>query len=111
MHPDNLKDPEDIKSFYETYTARFEGTWAEDQFRLWNNYYIWASKFYGKDSEICIDILTRTTKRLKNESSLYESMRFVVTWITYASHVNRPLDVYKFMEENKIGTTINLIFK
>ena len=26
IHPDNLKDAEAIKSFYETYTARFEGT-------------------------------------------------------------------------------------
>ena len=106
-HPEAMTDPKEIKQFYETFTAKFEGTAVEDQLELWNNYARWASGKYGDDSEILFDIISRITYKFRFENLLYNSTRLVNFFAKYSKKVNKPLDVYKFMEEYKIG---NLYF-
>lgn len=50
-HPDEMTDPLSIEEFYETFIAKEETSSPNIKLKLWNNYYNWAKKEFGKDSK------------------------------------------------------------
>lgn len=45
------------------------------------------------------------TRKLRDEEALYNRSLYVKFWLLYAKGVNYPFDIYKCMEEHKIGET------
>jgi checkpoint serine/threonine-protein kinase len=87
---------------------------ADDPLALYDRFVKWIFDEYPREhlaSSGLIELLEEATRRYKDDSSYKSDLRYLKLWTLYASLVDKPSAVYKFILTNGIGTAYALLFE
>ena len=87
---------------------------ADDPLELYDRFVKWIFDKYPREhfaSSGLIELLEEATRRYKDDSSYKSDLRYFKLWTLYASLVDKPSVVYKFVLTNGIGTVYALLFE
>jgi len=87
---------------------------ADDPLALYDRFVKWIFDKYPREhlaSSGLIEQLEEATRRYKDDSSYKSDLRYLKLWMLYASLVDKPSVVYKFILTNGIGTVYALLFE
>lgn len=87
---------------------------ADDPLALYDRFVKWIFAEYPREhlaSSGLIELLEEATRRYKSDSSYKSDLRYLKLWTLYASLVDKPSVVYKFILTNGIGTVYALLFE
>ncbi|KAI9512103.1 hypothetical protein F5148DRAFT_1373397 [Russula earlei] len=87
---------------------------ADDPLALYDSFVKWIFDEYPREhlaSSGLIELLEEATRRYMNDSSYKSDLRYLKLWTLYASLVDKPSVVYKFILTNGIGTVYALLFE
>ena len=87
---------------------------AEDPLALYDRFVKWIFDEYPREhlaSSVLVELLEEATRRYKDDSSYKSDLRYLKLWTLYASLVDKPSVVYKFILTNGIGTVYALLFE
>jgi checkpoint serine/threonine-protein kinase len=87
---------------------------ADDPLALYDRFVKWIFDEYPHEhlaSSGLIELLEEATRRYKDDSSYKSDLRYLKLWALYASLVDKPSVVYKFILTNGIGTVYALLFE
>ena len=87
---------------------------ADDPLALYDRFVKWIFDEYPREhlaSSGLIELLEEATRRYKDDSSYKSDLRYLKLWTLYASLVDKPSVVYKFILTNGIGTVYALLFE
>ena len=87
---------------------------ADDPLALYDSFVKWIFAEYPREhlaSSGLIELLEEATRRYKSDSSYKSDLRYLKLWTLYASLVDKPSVVYKFILTNGIGTVYALLFE
>ena len=87
---------------------------ADDPLALYDRFVKWIFDEYPREhlaSSGLIEQLEEATRRYKDDSSYKSDLRYLKLWTLYASLVDKPSVVYKFILTNGIGTVYALLFE
>ena len=87
---------------------------AEDSLALYDRFVKWIFDEYPREhlaSSGLVVLLEEATRRYKDDSSYKSDLRYLKLWTLYASLVDKPSVVYKFILTNGIGTVYALLFE
>jgi checkpoint serine/threonine-protein kinase len=87
---------------------------ADDPLALYDSFVKWIFAEYPREhlaSSGLIELLEEATRRYKGDSSYKSDLRYLKLWRLYASLVDKPSVVYKFILTNGIGTVYALLFE
>jgi checkpoint serine/threonine-protein kinase len=87
---------------------------ADDPLALYDRFVKWIFDEYPHEhlaSSGLIELLEEATRRYKDDSSYKSDLRYLKLWTLYASLVDKPSVVYKFILTNGIGTVYALLFE
>lgn len=87
---------------------------ADDPLALYDRFVNWIFDEYPREhlaSSGLIELLEEATRRYKDDSSYKSDLRYLKLWTLYASLVDKPSVVYKFILTNGIGTVYALLFE
>ncbi|KAG9268157.1 mitotic checkpoint serine/threonine-protein kinase BUB1 beta [Astyanax mexicanus] len=91
------------KQAYETELRMYDG---DDPLDVWDRYIKWTEQNYpqgGKESSFSI-LLERVVMKFTEEKKYHNDARYVDLWIRFAEGCSDPLDVYRYMQSQGIGT-------
>jgi checkpoint serine/threonine-protein kinase len=81
---------------------------------LYDRFVKWIFDNYPSEhlaSSGLIELLEEATRRYKDDSSYKGDLRYLKLWTLYASLVDKPSVVFKFILTNGIGTVYALLFE
>ncbi|KAF9432380.1 hypothetical protein BGZ76_010890 [Entomortierella beljakovae] len=87
-----------------------------DPMDIYMRYVSWTIESYpqggaqGHDSRL-VSILEQAIERFKDEERYKNDPRFVKLFVLYSEKVELPIDVFNFMETNKIGCEISMYYE
>jgi checkpoint serine/threonine-protein kinase len=87
---------------------------ADDPLALYDGFVKWIFAEYPREhlaSSGLMELLEEATRRYKDDSSYKSDLRYLKLWTLYASLVDKPSVVYKFILTNGIGTVYALLFE
>ncbi|KAH9051945.1 Mad3/BUB1 homology region 1-domain-containing protein [Lactarius vividus] len=87
---------------------------ADDPLELYDRFVKWIFDNYPSEhfaSSGLIELLEEATRRYKDDSSYKGDLRYLKLWTLYASLVDKPSIVFKFILTNGIGTVYALLFE
>ena len=87
---------------------------ADDPLALYDRFVKWIFDEYPREhlaSSGLVVLLEEATRRYKDDSSYKSDLRYLKLWTLYASLVDKPSVVYKFILTNGIGTVYALLFE
>ncbi|KAH9994849.1 Mad3/BUB1 homology region 1-domain-containing protein [Russula vinacea] len=87
---------------------------ADDPLALYDCFVKWIFDEYPREhltSSGLVELLEEATRRYKDDSSYKSDLRYLKLWTLYASLVDKPSVVYKFILTNGIGTVYALLFE
>ncbi|KAH9178210.1 hypothetical protein EDB89DRAFT_1154819 [Lactarius sanguifluus] len=87
---------------------------ADDPLELYDRFVKWIFDNYPSEhfaSSGLIELLEEATRRYKDDSSYKGDLRYLKLWTLYASLVDKPSVVFKFILTNGIGTVYALLFE
>jgi checkpoint serine/threonine-protein kinase len=87
---------------------------ADDPLALYDNFVKWIFNEFPREhlpSSGLVELLEEATRRYKDDSSYKSDLRYLKLWTLYASLVDKPSVVYKFILTNGIGTVYALLFE
>jgi Mad3/BUB1 homology region 1 len=87
---------------------------ADDPLELYDRFVKWIFDKYPREhvaSSGLLELLEEATRRYKDDSSYKSDLRYLKLWTLYASLVDKPSMVYKFILTNGIGTVYALLFE
>ena len=87
---------------------------ADDPLALYDCFVKWIFDEYPREhlaSSGLVVLLEEATRRYKDDSSYKSDLRYLKLWTLYASLVDKPSVVYKFILTNGIGTVYALLFE
>ena len=87
---------------------------ADDPLALYDCFVKWIFDEYPREhlaSSVLVELLEEATRRYKDDSSYKSDLRYLKLWTLYASLVDKPSVVYKFILTNGIGTVYALLFE
>ena len=87
---------------------------ADDPLALYDRFVKWIFDEYPREhlaSSGLVELLEEATRRYKDDSSYKSDLRYLKLWTLYASLVDKPSVVYKFILTNGIGTVYALLFE
>ncbi|KAF5893676.1 mitotic checkpoint serine/threonine-protein kinase BUB1 beta, partial [Clarias magur] len=91
------------KQAYELELRMYDG---DDPLDVWDRYMKWIEQTYpqgGKESGLTI-LLERAVMKFTEEKKYYNDSRYIDLWIKFAENSSDPLDVYRYMQAQGIGT-------
>jgi checkpoint serine/threonine-protein kinase len=87
---------------------------ADDPLALYDRFVKWIFDEYPREhlaSSGLVELLEEATRRYKDDSSYKGDLRYLKLWTLYASLVDKPSVVYKFILTNGIGTVYALLYE
>ena len=87
---------------------------ADDPLALYDCFVKWIFDEYPREhlaSSVLVELLEEATRRYKDDFSYKSDLRYLKLWTLYASLVDKPSVVYKFILTNGIGTVYALLFE
>ena len=87
---------------------------ADDPLALYDCFVKWIFDEYPREhlaSSGLVELLEEATRRYKDDFSYKSDLRYLKLWTLYASLVDKPSVVYKFILTNGIGTVYALLFE
>jgi len=87
---------------------------ADDPLALYDQFVKWAFDKYPPEyigSSGLLETLEEVTRRFKNDQSYKGDLRYLKMWSLYASLVDRPSVVFKFILANGIGTVYAQLYE
>jgi|SRR5712671_446983 len=87
---------------------------ADDPLALYDRFVKWIFDEYPREhlaSSGLVELLEEATRRYKEDSSYKSDLRYLKLWTLYASLVDKPSVVYKFIITTGIGTVYALLFE
>lgn len=91
------------KQAFESELRIYDG---EDPLDVWDRYIKWTEQTFpqgGKESNLNV-LLERAVMRFTEENKYHNDVRYVDLWIKFAEHCHEPLDIYRYMQAQGIGT-------
>lgn len=91
------------KQAYELELRLYNG---DDPLDVWDRYIKWVEQTYpqgGKESSLTV-LLERAVMKFTEEKKYYNDPRYVELWIKFTHSCSDPLDVYRYMQAQGIGT-------
>ncbi|KAI4875149.1 hypothetical protein NFI96_013023 [Prochilodus magdalenae] len=91
------------KQAYETELRMYDG---DDPLDVWDRYIKWTEQNYpqgGKESNLNV-LLERVVMKFTEEKKYHNDARYVALWIKFAEDCSDPLDVFRYMQAQGIGT-------
>ncbi|KAF7704164.1 mitotic checkpoint serine/threonine-protein kinase BUB1 beta [Silurus meridionalis] len=91
------------KQAYELELRMYDG---DDPLDVWDRYIKWIEQTYpqgGKDSGLAV-LLERAVMKFTEEKKYHNDFRYVDLWIKFTENCSDPLDVYRYMQAQGIGT-------
>ncbi|KAI5610731.1 mitotic checkpoint serine/threonine-protein kinase BUB1 beta [Silurus asotus] len=91
------------KQAYELELRMYDG---DDPLDVWDRYIKWIEQTYpqgGKDSGLTV-LLERAVMKFTEEKKYHNDFRYVDLWIKFTESCSDPLDVYRYMQAQGIGT-------
>ncbi|KAK1793395.1 hypothetical protein P4O66_011774, partial [Electrophorus voltai] len=79
---------------------------GDDPLDVWYRYIKWTEQTYpqgGKDSSLTI-LLERAVMKFTEEKRYHNDVRYIDLWIRFAEGCSDPLDIYRYMQAQGIGT-------
>jgi checkpoint serine/threonine-protein kinase len=87
---------------------------ADDPLELYDRFVKWIFDKYPREhfaSSGLVELLEEATRRYNGDPSYKSDLRYLKLWTLYASLVDKPSAVYKFILTNGIGTVYALLFE
>ncbi|SRR6266404_5968468 len=87
---------------------------ADDPLNLYDGFVKWVFDNYPSEhlaSSGLIELLEEATRRYKDDLSYKGDIRYLKLWTLYASLVDKPSVVFRFILTNGIGTAYALLFE
>ncbi|KAI7804348.1 mitotic checkpoint serine/threonine-protein kinase BUB1 beta [Triplophysa rosa] len=91
------------KQAFESELRLYEG---DDPLDVWVRYIKWTKQTYpqgGKESNLSV-LLQRAVRRFTDDKKYQDDIRYVELWIEFAEGCSDPMDIYRFMQAQGIGT-------
>ncbi|KAK2843213.1 hypothetical protein Q7C36_011428 [Tachysurus vachellii] len=91
------------KQAYELELRMYDG---DDPLDVWDRYIKWTEQTYpqgGKESGLSI-LLERAVMKFTEEKKYHNDPRYVDLWIKFTESCTDPLDIYRYMQAQGIGT-------
>ncbi|XP_065111182.1 mitotic checkpoint serine/threonine-protein kinase BUB1 beta [Paramisgurnus dabryanus] len=91
------------KQAFESELRLYDG---EDPLDVWVRYIKWTQQTYpqgGKESNFSV-LLERAVMRFTDDKKYHNDIRYVELWIEFAEGCSDPMDVYRYMQAQGIGT-------
>lgn len=91
------------KQAYELELRMYDG---DDPLDVWDRYIKWVEQTYpqgGKESSLTV-LLERAVMKFTEEKKYYNDPRYVDLWLKFTQSCSDPLDVYRYMQAQGIGT-------
>ncbi|KAM9842784.1 mitotic checkpoint serine/threonine-protein kinase BUB1 beta [Aulostomus maculatus] len=89
---------------FESELRMYEG---DDPLDVWDRYIKWTQQTFpqgGKESSLTT-LLERVVTRFTEETRYHNDPRYVDFWIKFAGNCPDPMDIYRYMQGQGIGTT------
>ncbi|XP_023258484.1 mitotic checkpoint serine/threonine-protein kinase BUB1 beta [Seriola lalandi dorsalis] len=89
---------------FESELRMYEG---DDPLDVWDRYIKWTEQTFpqgGKESNLNT-LLERVATRFTEEKKYHNDPRYVDLWIKFAETCPEPLDIYRYMQAQRIGVT------
>ncbi|KAF2075951.1 hypothetical protein CYY_002754 [Polysphondylium violaceum] len=104
------EDLEKEKEKYETLIKEYTG---DDPMDLWLKYVKWVQQSYpgGNMKTELIKILERCTKLFYSYEKYKNDHRYLRIWITYADMCRDPVEIFAFLENRGIGSSLSLLYE
>lgn len=91
------------KQAFESELRLYDG---DDPLDVWVRYIKWTKQTYpqgGKESNLSV-LLERAVTRFTADKKYHNDVRYVELWIEFAEGCSDPMDVYRYMQAQGIGT-------
>ncbi|MCJ8737040.1 hypothetical protein PDJAM_G00019180 [Pangasius djambal] len=91
------------KQAYELELRMYDG---DDPLDVWDRYIKWIEQTYpqgGKESGLTV-LLERAVMKFTEEKKYHNDSRYVDLWIKFTESCSDPLDIYRYMQAQGIGT-------
>ncbi|NXY86164.1 BUB1B kinase, partial [Alcedo cyanopectus] len=85
---------------------------GDDPLDVWDRYIRWTEQTFpqgGKDGNLAA-ILERAVKALNEQRRYYRDPRYLSLWLKFGDCCNEPLDLYKYLHSQEIGTTLAQLY-
>ncbi|NXV80684.1 BUB1B kinase, partial [Atlantisia rogersi] len=85
---------------------------GDDPLDVWDRYIKWTEQTFpqgGKESNLAA-ILERAVKALSEQQRYYKDPRYLNLWLKFGDCCNEPLDLYRYLHSQEIGTTLALLY-
>ncbi|NWW95561.1 BUB1B kinase, partial [Rhynochetos jubatus] len=85
---------------------------GDDPLDVWDRYIKWTEQTFpqgGKESNLAA-ILERAVKALNEQQRYYKDPRYLNLWLKFGNCCNEPLDLYRYLHSQEIGTTLALLY-
>ncbi|KAI0039658.1 hypothetical protein FA95DRAFT_1550470 [Auriscalpium vulgare] len=87
---------------------------ADDPLALYDQFVKWTFEKYPQEylaSSGIVEMVEEATRKFKNDASYKSDLRYLKLWALYASLVDKPGTVYKFVFAAKIGTVYAYLYE
>ncbi|KAI0058178.1 hypothetical protein BV25DRAFT_1811268 [Artomyces pyxidatus] len=87
---------------------------ADDPLALYDQFVKWTFDKYPQEylaSSGLLELVEEATRRYKDDSSYRSDLRYLKLWSLYASLVDKPVTVFKFVLAREIGTVYALLYE
>ncbi|XP_050989735.1 mitotic checkpoint serine/threonine-protein kinase BUB1 beta [Labeo rohita] len=91
------------KQAFESELRLYDG---DDPLDVWVRYIKWTKQTFpqgGKESNLSV-LLERTVTRFTADKKYHDDVRYIELWIEFAEGCSDPMDVYRYMQAQGIGT-------
>ncbi|EFA84583.1 putative protein serine/threonine kinase [Heterostelium album PN500] len=98
------------KAQFEKELSEYKG---EDPLDIWSRYVRWVQQSFigGNMKKELIVLLERCTSMFVNNEKYRNDQRYMKLWIIYADMCRDPIEIFNYLETNKIGLTLSLFYE
>uniref|UniRef100_A0A3Q3W2E2 BUB1 N-terminal domain-containing protein n=1 Tax=Mola mola TaxID=94237 RepID=A0A3Q3W2E2_MOLML len=89
---------------FESEVRMYDG---DDPLDVWDRYIKWTEQTFprgGKESNLTT-LLEQVVTKFTDEKKYYNDPRYVALWIKFAENCPEPLEIYRYMQVQRIGET------
>lgn len=84
---------------------------ADDPLHVYVNYIQWIENAYSSGHSPLLKVVEQAVRQFKNDARYKNDARFLKLWLIVAHQAKEPIDVFKYLSINGIGSHLSLYYE
>ena len=83
----------------------------DDPLQVYVNYVHWIENAYSSGPSPLLKVVEKAVRQFKNDARYKNDARFLKLWLIVAHQAKEPIDVFKYLSINGIGSRLSLYYE